>query len=80
MTDVRVTLTCVAAADAPEPIDEHVYAALAGGDIEREAMLEFVLHFAVYCGWPKASHLEGVIGARGCECIRSEVSNHRRCR
>jgi 4-carboxymuconolactone decarboxylase len=24
-------------------------------------MLEFVLHFAVYCGWPKASHLEGVI-------------------
>jgi 4-carboxymuconolactone decarboxylase len=59
-----VTLTCVAAADAPAPIDEHVYAALASGDIEREAMLEFVLHFAVYCGWPKASHLEGVIGTQ----------------
>src|SRR5690349_5055568 len=59
-----VTLTCVAAADAPQPIDEHVYAALASGDIEREAMLEFVLHFAVYCGWPKASHLEGVIGTQ----------------
>ncbi|MGN5238384.1 carboxymuconolactone decarboxylase family protein [Rhodococcus sp. SJ-3] len=56
-----VTLTCVAAADAPGPIDEHVYAALASGDIDLEAMLEFVLHFAVYCGWPKASHLEGVV-------------------
>ncbi|KUN80778.1 carboxymuconolactone decarboxylase family protein [Streptomyces griseoruber] len=56
-----VTLTCVAAADAPGPIEDHVYAALAGGDIGLEALLEFVLHFAVYCGWPKASHLEGAI-------------------
>jgi len=56
-----VTLTCVAAADAPQPIDDHVYAALASGDIDLDAMLEFVLHFAVYCGWPKASHLEGAI-------------------
>ncbi|ONH58737.1 carboxymuconolactone decarboxylase [Frankia sp. CcI49] len=56
-----VTLTCVAAADAPGPIDDHVYAALNSGDIDLPAMLEFVLHFAVYCGWPKASHLEGVI-------------------
>lgn len=57
-----VTLTCVAAADAPGPIDAHVYAALSSGDIEIAEMLEFVLHFAVYCGWPKASHLEGVVG------------------
>jgi 4-carboxymuconolactone decarboxylase len=56
-----VTLACVAAADAPEPIDDHVYAALNSGDVELEAMLEFVLQFAVYCGWPKASHVEGVI-------------------
>ncbi|GAA2443875.1 carboxymuconolactone decarboxylase family protein [Actinomadura vinacea] len=56
-----VTLTCVGAADAPEPIDEHVYAALNSGDMDLGAMLEFVLHFAVYCGWPKASHVEGVI-------------------
>ncbi|MBA4866548.1 carboxymuconolactone decarboxylase family protein [Streptomyces sp. PSKA54] len=56
-----VTLTCVAAADSPGPIEEHVHAALASGDIELEALLEFVLHFAVYCGWPKASHLEGAI-------------------
>ncbi|WP_105967920.1 carboxymuconolactone decarboxylase family protein [Streptomyces geranii] len=56
-----VTLTCVAAADSPQPIEDHVHAALATGDIDLEAMLEFVLHFAVYCGWPKASHLEGAI-------------------
>jgi 4-carboxymuconolactone decarboxylase len=56
-----ITLACVAAADAPEPIDEHVYAALNSGDLELEALLEMVLHFAVYCGWPKASHLEMVI-------------------
>ncbi len=56
-----VTLTCVAAADTPGPIEAHVYAALATQDIELPAMLEFVLHFAVYCGWPKASFLEMVI-------------------
>ena len=56
-----VTLACVAAADAPEPIDAQVFGALNSGDIELEAMLEFVLQFAVYCGWPKASHVEGVI-------------------
>jgi 4-carboxymuconolactone decarboxylase len=62
MRDRRlVTLTCVAAADSPEPIAEQVYAALSSGDLDLEAMLEFVLQFAVYCGWPKASHLEGEI-------------------
>ena len=53
-----ITLTCVAAADAPQPIEDHVYAALNSGDLELEALLEFVLQFAVYCGWPKASHVE----------------------
>lgn len=56
-----VTLTCVGAADAPGPIDDQVYAALDSGDTTIEELLEFVLHFAVYNGWPKASHLEGVV-------------------
>ncbi|WAC54181.1 carboxymuconolactone decarboxylase family protein [Gordonia sp. SL306] len=56
-----VTLTCVGAADAHKPIDDQVQDALASGDISIDEMLEFVLHFAVYNGWPKASHLEGVI-------------------
>ncbi|WP_036495063.1 carboxymuconolactone decarboxylase family protein [Nocardia sp. BMG111209] len=59
-----VTLTCVAAADSPQPIADHVYAALRSGDITLPEMLEFVLHFAVYCGWPKASHLEGEVRAQ----------------
>ena len=53
-----VTLACVGAADAVSVIDAHVYAALKSGDITVEQMLEFALHFAVYCGWPKASQVE----------------------
>jgi 4-carboxymuconolactone decarboxylase len=56
-----VTLACVAAADSPGPIEEHVYGTLNSGDIALPELLEFVLHFAVYCGWPKGSHVEGVI-------------------
>ena len=56
-----VTLTCVGAADAPQSIEDQVFAALNSGDMTIDEMLEFVLHFAVYNGWPKGSHLEGVI-------------------
>ncbi|MCW2522158.1 MAG: hypothetical protein JWO63_493 [Frankiales bacterium] len=50
-----VTLACVAAADAVAPIEEHVYAALNSGDISYDELTEVILHFAVYCGWPKGS-------------------------
>jgi 4-carboxymuconolactone decarboxylase len=50
-----ITLACVAAADAVEPLEQHVYAALNSGDISITEMREAVLHFAVYAGWPKAS-------------------------
>jgi 4-carboxymuconolactone decarboxylase len=53
-----VTLACVCGADATSPIDDHFYGALASGDLTREELAEFVLHFAVYCGWPKASQAE----------------------
>ena len=53
-----VTLACVAAPAVDEPIRQHVYAALASGDIAREEFEEFVLHFAYYAGWPRASALE----------------------
>jgi 4-carboxymuconolactone decarboxylase len=56
-----VTLACVSAADAPRPIEDHVYAALASGDLTLAQMQELILQFAVYCGWPKASHVEGVL-------------------
>ena len=53
-----ITLTAVGAAAVREPIQQHVYAALASGDITREEFQEFVLHFAYYAGWPRASALE----------------------
>jgi len=53
-----VAITCTAFAITPEPITEEVRAALARGELTIEELLEVVLHFAVYCGWPKASNLE----------------------
>jgi 4-carboxymuconolactone decarboxylase len=53
-----VSLACVAAADAVKPIDDHVYALLRSGALTIEQLNEVTLHFAVYCGWPKASQLE----------------------
>jgi 4-carboxymuconolactone decarboxylase len=50
-----VTLPCVAAADAEQPLHQHVYAALNSSDVSITEMQEMVLHFAVYAGWPKAS-------------------------
>lgn len=56
-----VTLTCLAAAEDEASLDRAVRSALDAGDVDARALLEFVLHFAVYCGWPKASALEGVV-------------------
>jgi 4-carboxymuconolactone decarboxylase len=59
-----VSLTCVGAADAVAPIEAHVYAALKSGDLSIVEIQEFVLHFAVYCGWPKASLLNQVVATQ----------------
>jgi 4-carboxymuconolactone decarboxylase len=56
-----VTLVVVSFDNEQQALDEQVYAAIKSGDISLEEMLEFVLHFAVYCGWPKGSRLEGTI-------------------
>jgi 4-carboxymuconolactone decarboxylase len=56
-----VTLVCVGFDTDQGAMDDHVYASLNSDDISLEAMLEFILHFAVYCGWPKASRIEGVV-------------------
>lgn len=56
-----VTLACVAAADAEEPLRDHVYAALNSGDLSIVEIRETALHFAVYAGWPKASRFNMMI-------------------
>ena len=53
-----VTIACASAAVDVPLMDEHVYAALASGDISREEFQEVVLHFAYYAGWPRASAFE----------------------
>lgn len=56
-----ITLACVGAADTQIPIKSHVYAAMKTGDLSYEEMHEFVLQFAVYLGWPKASIMQSTI-------------------
>lgn len=53
-----ITLTCVGEAGAITPIETHVYAALASGDITYSEFDEFVLHFGTQAGWPKASTMQ----------------------
>lgn len=59
-----ITLACVADADAQEPLEQHVYAALNSGDVTIGEMRETVLHFAVYGGWPKASRFNMAVDAQ----------------
>ncbi|KMO78740.1 carboxymuconolactone decarboxylase [Mycolicibacterium chubuense] len=59
-----VTVACVAFQDAPYPILSHVYAALKSRDLSFDEMDELALHFAAYYGWPKAAHLNDVIGSQ----------------
>lgn len=57
-----VRLAARAAAPEPDGLDVEVADALTSGDLTLDELLELVLHFAVYAGWPKASHLEMVVG------------------
>jgi 4-carboxymuconolactone decarboxylase len=50
-----ISLACTGASGMGYPVRTHVEAALKSGDISLEELEEFVLHFAVYAGWPKAS-------------------------
>lgn len=52
-----VSLTCAACDGAAVASESHMRAALASGDVSRQEMLEFVLHFAHYAGWPRSSQL-----------------------
>lgn len=58
-----ISLSCAGLAGAAGPIEDHVQAALGSGDITLSELDEFVLHFAVYAGWPKASVVQAVVDA-----------------
>jgi 4-carboxymuconolactone decarboxylase len=52
-----VTLACVGLHDSKGPIVSHIYSAMLTGQVKLPEMREFVLHFALYAGWPKASQM-----------------------
>ncbi len=59
-----VTLACTSADVDVDAMDAQVYAALKSGDLTIGQLNELTLHFAVYCGWPRASQLEGCVRAQ----------------
>jgi 4-carboxymuconolactone decarboxylase len=56
-----ITLACVGVTGAIGPIQSHVHAALATGDLSLEELMEVVLQFAIYAGWPQASVIEQIL-------------------
>jgi len=50
-----ISLTCVGVSSVPSAIEMHLRQALVAGDITVAELEEFVLHFAYYAGWPRAS-------------------------
>jgi 4-carboxymuconolactone decarboxylase len=56
-----IAMSCAAGADAFGSVSDHFYAALKTEEFSIEELREFVLHFAVYCGWPKAETVESLL-------------------
>jgi 4-carboxymuconolactone decarboxylase len=56
-----ITLTCIGTIGPGRHMDAHVYAALKSGDITIHELREFVLHLAVYSGFPNGSCFNAVI-------------------
>src|SRR6478609_2688808 len=50
-----VTLTAIAAAGADAALEVHLGAAYRSGDLDLEALDEWVVHLAHYVGWPAAT-------------------------
>lgn len=53
-----IALSCAGGADAFQTLGDHFYGALVTDEFSIDELREFVLHFAVYCGWPKAESVE----------------------
>ena len=53
-----ITLACVVATGAPVPVKTYARAAMQSGLVTMAEMREFVLHFAMYQGFPKSTVME----------------------
>lgn len=56
-----ITLACVVATGAPIPVKTYAKGAIASGLVTMAEMREFVLHFAMYQGFPKATVMDGAL-------------------
>jgi 4-carboxymuconolactone decarboxylase len=56
-----IALSCVGASGSAIAMRAHVTGALRTGDVTIEELREFVLQFAVYQGFPKATALRSVV-------------------
>lgn len=56
-----ITLACVCAARAPAAIRTYMEAALDSGEVTEPELREFILQFAVFQGFPKASEAEIIL-------------------
>ena len=56
-----IALSCAASSGAPVAIQTHVSIALRSGDITIDEMREFVLQFAYYQGYPRATALQAAV-------------------
>jgi len=65
-----ITMACLAGADAHTGLADHFYGALKSADLTLEELDEFVLHFAVYCGWGKAEEAERILDAQWAQVNR----------
>jgi 4-carboxymuconolactone decarboxylase len=58
-----ITLVGVCDSCAEVPIKSHIHAAMASGDCSSDEMQEFVLHYGIHAGWPRASEIQGAVFA-----------------
>jgi 4-carboxymuconolactone decarboxylase len=66
-----ISITCACMSGAPVAIDAHFGAALRTKEISIDELREFVVHFAAYAGYPRATAARAALDAAW-----NEVSGH----
>ncbi|GAA1845685.1 carboxymuconolactone decarboxylase family protein [Actinomadura bangladeshensis] len=62
-----ISITCACQSAVPGAIEQHLRAALGSGDLSMAELQEFLLHFAYYAGWPRASQVHQILTALAAE-------------
>ncbi len=65
-----ITLVGVCDSAAYMPIHTHIHAAMMSGNADQAEMFEFVLHYAVHSGWPRASVAQGAVIEQGAQVAK----------